>query len=79
MIKTSVATLDDFSGGLNTKAGTMQLEINQTPNCLNMHSNLFKSLQPRKGSVAVTPTAVTELAVRGQYVYPFWSGNVLYE
>lgn len=79
MIKSAVFTLEDFSGGLNTRAGTMQLEPNQSPNCLNVHSNLFKSLQVRRGSVAITPTAVSELTGRGLYVYPFWSSNVLNE
>lgn len=79
MIKSSVFTLEDFSGGLNTKTGTMQIAVNESPNCLNCHSNLFKSLQWRNGSQFLNPSALTDMVGRGLAVYPYWSSGVLYE
>lgn len=79
MIKSSIFTLEDFSGGLNTKTGTMQIGVNESPNCLNCHSNLFKSLQWRNGSQFLSPLALTDMTGRGMSVYPYWSGGILYE
>ena len=79
MIKSSIITLEDFSGGLNTKTGTMQIGINESPNCLNCHSNLFKSLQWRNGSAYLNPLALPETKGNGTYVYPYWSGSTLLE
>ena len=79
MIKSSIFTLDNFSGGLNTKTGTMQIGLNESPNCLNCHSNLFKSLQWRNGSAYLNPLALTDSTGRGAIVYPHWSGGVLTE
>jgi hypothetical protein len=79
MIKSSIVTLEDFSGGLNTKAGNMQLQINESPNCLNCHSNLFKSLQWRQGSRYLNPTPLTDLNGNGMVLYPFWSSGTLKE
>lgn len=79
MIKSSIFTLEDFSGGLNTKTGTMQIGINESPNCLNCHSNLFKSLQWRNGSRFLNAAALTDTTGNGTYTYPYWSGSTLLE
>ena len=79
MIKSSIFSLEDFSGGLNTKTGTMHIGINESPNCLNCHSNLFKSLQFRQGSEYLNPTPLTDLTGRGIRIYPKWTNGVLLE
>lgn len=76
MIKSSVFTVEDFSGGLNTKTATMQIGVNESPNCLNCHSNLFKSLQWRQGSQFLNPTALTDLNGNGATLYPYWVSGV---
>lgn len=79
MIKSSILSLEDFSGGLNTKTGTMQIGVNESPNCLNCHSNLFKSLQWRNGSDYLNAVPIIDSDGNGTYVYPYWSANVLRE
>jgi hypothetical protein len=79
MIKSSILTLEDFSGGLNTKTGTMQIGINESPNCLNCHSNLFKSLQWRNGSAYLNATPLSDTKGNGTYIYPYWSAGTLKE
>lgn len=77
MIKSSIFALEDFSGGLNTKTATMQIGVNESPNCLNCHSNLFKSLQWRNGSVYLNPLALTDTVGNGAIIYPNWSAGSL--
>ena len=78
MILTSILAIDDFSGGLNTKAGTMQLENNQTPNCINCTSNLFKSLVARNGMEKLNTAVISGTwASNGLVDFPYWSGGVL--
>lgn len=79
MIKSSIFSLEDFSGGLNTKTGTMQIGQNESPNCLNCHSNLFKSLQWRNGSAYLNPVALSDATGNGTVVYPYWIGSTLKE
>lgn len=77
MIKSNLFQMDDFSGGLNTATSTKGISINQSPNCLNVHSNLYKSLEARKGCTAVSSAATSELTGRGSFIYPYWYGNTL--
>lgn len=39
----------EFHGGLNTLSGPMSIADNETPNCLNVHTNLMGTLERRKG------------------------------
>ena len=49
MITASILKGDDFSGGLVTKSSELNLQPNQSPDCLNVHSDIFKSLSKRLG------------------------------
>lgn len=53
-----VLNIDDFSGGLVTKASPLKLETKQSPNCLNVHSDLFGALQKRKGFTEINGTSL---------------------
>lgn len=79
MIRTSVFAIDDFAGGLNTKTGSMQLPPNYSPNCVNVHSNLYKSLQARNGMSKLNTTAQAETKGNGLFVFPYWSAGTLIE
>ena len=59
--------LEDFSGGLNTKAGPLQLEVNETPSCINVITNVFKTLRRRDGQLNINSTALSELSGNGLY------------
>jgi hypothetical protein len=79
MIKTPLFPIEDFSGGLNTATGSKGIGVNQSPNCLNVHSNLYKTLETRKGCSKVNSSATTELTGNGVFVYPYWLNSVLHE
>ena len=61
-----VISLNDFAGGLNTKAGPLNLAENETPSCLNVHSNVFKTVKRRDGYTELNGSAV-ELNGNGLY------------
>lgn len=70
MLKKQVLKIDDYSGGLVTKASELSTKPNQTSDCKNMHTDVFKSLQKRKGyskvsSIAQNPGG----ACKGVYNY----------
>jgi len=49
--------IDDFSGGLNTRAHPLAVGVNESPNCINVYSTIFKALQKRQGREEVNATA----------------------
>ena len=68
MITASILKGDDFSGGLVTKSSELNLQPNQSPDCLNVHSDIFKSLSKRLGYAKLN--SVSQAAVcNGIYNY----------
>ena len=49
MIIKPTVSFKDYSGGLLTKGPELGIESKQSPDCLNVHSHIFKTLQKRKG------------------------------
>jgi hypothetical protein len=49
MVNASILKGDDFGGGLITKNSEINLQPSETPDCLNVHSDIFKSLSKRLG------------------------------
>ena len=68
MISANILKLDDFSGGLVTKGNELGLETKQTPDCLNVHSDAFKTLQKRLGYTKLNSSSVSS-AFKGIYNY----------
>jgi len=49
MLKKPILQQNDFVGGLVTKGPELSLQLNQTPDCLNVYSDIFKKLMRRNG------------------------------
>ena len=79
MIKTPIFPIEDFAGGLNTATGSKGIAVNQSPNCLNVHSNLYKTLETRQGCLEVNSSAVAQTTGNGSFVYPYWLNGTLHE
>ena len=62
MLRSQVKTIADFSGGQITKANILALKDSQSPNCLNVHSNLYGVLQKRGGFDSMASTYVDATA-----------------
>jgi len=62
-----IGFLTDFSGGLNTKAGPLNIADNETPCCINVHTNIFKTLKKRRGFVPLNNTPLSQLNGNGLY------------
>jgi len=74
MLRTKIYSLEDFSGGLNTKTSAKGLEPNFSPNCCNVHSNMYKSLVIRNGYTALTSAmAGGQLNGYGLFKYTYLS------
>jgi len=54
MIRSKIESIKEFSGGLVTKANPLALKLNQSGDCLNVHSNIFGVLQKRNGFSKLT-------------------------
>jgi len=60
MITSNILRGDDFSGGLVTKSSELNLQPNQSPDCLNVHSDIFKSLFKRLGYAKLNSVSLCE-------------------
>lgn len=69
MLKKSIARLDDFSGGFVTKGSELSLKPSQSPNCQNVHSDIFKSLQKRNGYTKLITNGISGGTAYGVYNY----------
>ena len=82
MLRKPALKMQDFSGGLITRGPSLGIEANQSPDCLNTHSHMFKTLKKRKGytklnsvSQAATTNGIYNY-IRGsseQYLVSLWS------
>lgn len=68
MIKSKLFQVNDFSGGLNTKTYEKGLDAQYSPDCLNVHSNLYKSLEFRRGYVSFSNT-LADTTCNGMFKY----------
>lgn len=59
---------DNFSGGFVSLGSELALQIGQSPDCLNVYSDLYKSLQKRLGYTRLS-TASTSATMSGMYEY----------
>lgn len=50
---------DNFSGGLVTSADPFKLDDNQSPNCMNVYSDIYKDVLSRKGYTAINSSAAS--------------------
>lgn len=75
MIKSKIFALEDFSGGLNTGNYAKGLEPKFSPNCANVHSNLYKNLQIRNGTTVFSNT-LTETTSYGLFKYVYLSNGI---
>ena len=57
MLNKKFIKVDDFSGGLVTKGDELSLKSNQTSNCLNVYSDVSKSLKKRPGYAVLNGTS----------------------
>jgi len=48
----------DYSGGLNAAENPLNHTQNETPDCANVHSNVFASIEKRKGKAKLNTSAV---------------------
>jgi hypothetical protein len=76
MIKTKLFAIDDFSGGLNTRNYAKGLEPNFTPNCANVHSNLYKNLVIRNGYTVFSNT-LGQTNSYGLFKYTYLSSGIV--
>ena len=74
MIKSKIFSIDDFSGGLNTKTYEKGLEFKYSPNCCNVYSNLYKNLCIRNGFTAFSNT-LGEVNSYGLFKYVYLEGG----
>jgi hypothetical protein len=74
MIKAKVFSIEDFSGGLNTRNYAKGLEPNFTPNCANVHSNLYKNLVIRNG-YSVFSNTLAQTNSYGLFKYTYLSNG----
>ena len=76
MIKAKVFSLEDFSGGLNTCNYTKGLEPKFSPNCANVHSNIYKKLIARNGFAVFSNTlGAGQKNSYGIYKYVYLTGG----
>lgn len=75
MIKAKVFSIEDFSGGLNTRNYAKGLEPNFSPNCANVHSNLYKNLVIRNG-YSVFSNTLAQTNSYGIYKYTSLSNGI---
>jgi hypothetical protein len=74
MLRTrNVLSFSDFSGGINTKASPLNLAENESPCCINVHTDVFKSLKKRSGQLKLTSTPFSQLTCNG--LYDFYAGG----
>lgn len=63
MIKGQPIPQSDYSGGLNAGSNPLQIKDNETPDCVNVHTNVFGSVEKRKGKSKLNSSAVGASAV----------------
>ena len=76
MIKSKVFGLEDFSGGLNTRNYAKGLEPQYSPNCVNVHSNLYKNLVIRNGFTVFSNT-LAETNSYGLFKYVYLASGII--
>lgn len=50
---------NDYSGGMNSAENPLKVKLNESPDCANVHSNAFGSIEKRKGKTALNTTAAS--------------------
>jgi hypothetical protein len=75
MIKAKIFGLEDFSGGLNTRNYAKGLEPHFSPNCVNVHSNLYKNLVVRNGFTSFSNT-LAETNSYGLFKYVYLASGI---
>ena len=68
MIKAKLFQANNFSGGLNTKTYPKGLEAHFSPDCLNVYSNLYKTLEFRRGFSSFSNT-LSDTTCYGMFKY----------
>lgn len=58
MMKGSLIPQSDYAGGLNAATNPLQIKDNETPDCLNVHTNVFASVEKRKGKSKLNSSSV---------------------
>lgn len=58
MIKGALLPQTDYSGGLNAGSNPLQIKDNETPDCVNVHTNVFASVEKRRGKTKLNSVTV---------------------
>lgn len=54
-----VAPYVDYSGGLNSTDNPLAVQENESTDCLNVHTSVFKSVEKRRGFIKLNPTVIS--------------------
>ncbi len=63
----SVLSMKDFSGGLVTRGSELSLNPHQTPDCVNVHTDIFKSVTKRLGYLSHLTSPLASATAYGIY------------
>ena len=63
MIKGALLPQVDYAGGLNAAENPLRIKDNETPDCINVHTSVFGSVEKRKGKSKLNSSAVGATAI----------------